>query len=124
MLKHEGTVNAIAFNKNGSELFAIVDKTFLIQNIKSGVINKTINIEMRVDKIDVISDEVVIIKESMYQNLLWLNITTGEMLKYGFRFDAYAISSKSNEIVAIEFMTERKRNGKSVDTGMQFNFGT
>ena len=29
VLKHEGTVNAIAFNKNGSELFAIVDKTFL-----------------------------------------------------------------------------------------------
>ena len=132
VLKHEKTVNAIAFNKKGSELFAIVDKTFLIQDIKSGVINKTFNFEMGAEEINVISDEVVIIKESMYKNLLRLNITTGEMLKYDFRFGEYAISIESNEIVATEFMTERREDGKisrywyaiqfwDVETGKQIN---
>jgi WD40 repeat protein len=134
VLKHERTINAIAFNKNGKELFAVVDKTFLIQNIKSGVINKTFDIEMRVEEINVISDEVVIIKESMYKNLLRLNIKTGEMLKYDFRFGEYAISSKSNEIVTTEFMTERREDGKisrywyaiqfwDIETGKQIHDG-
>ena len=113
VLKHEGFIDTIAFNKDGKKLLVIANKTLFVQNIESGEIVNSYNIDIGAENINVISDEVVIIKESIYKNLLRLNLKTGEVLKYDFRFGEYAISSKSNEIVTTEFMTEHKEDGKT-----------
>lgn len=112
MLKHGGFIDTIAFSKDGKEIFAIIEGNFLIQNIESGKITKSFSIEWGTEKINIISEEIVIIKESVYENLLRLNLKTGEILKYEFRFGSYAISSKCNEIITTSFMYEQDEDGK------------
>jgi WD40 repeat protein len=112
VLKHKGLVDTIAFSNDGKKLFAIVDNVFLIQNIESGLILNSFPIDMGAEMINVISDEVVIIKGPLNKNLLRLNVISGEILKYDFRFEDYTISSKKNEIITTGFMYEKNEDGK------------
>ena len=122
VLKHKSTINTIAFSKDGKKLFVIVCKTFLIQNIESGEIIDSFNIDMSADKIDVISDEIVIIKEGSYGKLTRLNLKTGEILQYSFHFWDYSISIKNNEIITTNFMHEENEKGKITKAWFAINF--
>jgi WD40 repeat protein len=112
VLEHEGSVDSIAFSRDGEKIYAIVDGSFHIQNIESGEIINSYPIDWGTEKINVISDEIVVIKESVYERLLRLNLRTGEILIYDFRFGSYAISSKCNEIITTSFMYEQDEGGK------------
>jgi WD40 repeat protein len=112
VLRHEGFVDTIAFSNDGKQLFVIVNKVFFIQNIESGEIMNSFPIDWGTEKINVISDEIVVIKESVFENLLRLNLRTGEILKYEFHFGSYTISSKRNEIITTNFIYEQDEGGK------------
>ena len=131
VLKHEGFIDTIAFSKDGKKIFAIVKRNFFIQNIESGEIMNSFNIDLRTERINVISDEIVIIKESVYENLLRLNLKTGEILKYEIRFGSYTIALKCNDIITTRFMYEQDNDRKiskhwyavqfwDIETGKEF----
>ena len=112
VLKHEGFIHTIAFSKDGKKIFVIFEENFFIQNIETGEITNSFNIDCAAEKINVISDEIVILKRLIHENLLRLNLKTGEILQYEFRFGSYAISSKCNEIITTSFMYEQDEGGK------------
>ena len=113
VLKHKSTIDTIAFSKDGKRLFVIVNKSFLIQKIESEEIINSFNIDMSAEKITVISDEIAIIKESMYGKLRRLNLATGDILTYDFHFWDYSISLNNHEIITTNFMSEEKEDGKT-----------
>ena len=122
VLGYENSIDTIAFSSDGEKLYVIVNKTFFIQNIESEEITDSFNINMRARKINVISNEIVIIKNDFSKRLLRLNLSTGETLLYDFHFWDYSISISSNEIITTNFMHEENEKGKITKAWFAIHF--